>query len=235
MRMTDASRVAEQYATETRLDTRRSVWRDADDGRNPVEVAAAAVRAARPTDVLEVGCGGGQLASRLAQENASARVVATDLSARMVELASARGVVAQVADVQQLPFADASFDVVAALWMLYHVPDLDRALTEVRRVLRPGGLLVAVTNGDQHLAGLLRAAGGSPMVTSFSSENGEAALRRHFPTVTQDDISTRAVFADHAAATAYLATFDERLASTLPTFDGSRDYAGATSVFLAKK
>lgn len=235
MRMTDAARVAEQYATEARLDTRRSVWRDAADGRNPVSVAAAAVRAAGPSDVLEVGCGGGQLAARLAQENPHARVVATDLSARMVQLASARGVAAQVADLQQLPFADASFDVVAAMWMLYHVPDLDRGLAEVRRVLRPGGLLVAATNGDEHLAGLLRDAGGAPLVTTFSSENGEVSLRRHFATVTREDIATRAYFADHAAATAYLTTFDQALATRLPTFEGSRSYAGATTVFVATR
>ena len=61
---------------------------------------------------------------------------------------------------QDLPYADESFDVVAALWMLYHVPDVDRALAEVRRVLRPGGLFVAVTNGDGHVADLRREAGG---------------------------------------------------------------------------
>ena len=71
-----------------------------------------------------------------------------------MELTAARGVEARVADVQDLPFADDSFDVVAAMWMLYHVPDLDRGLAEVRRVLRPGGRLVAVTNGDGHTAEL---------------------------------------------------------------------------------
>ena len=49
---------------------------------------------------------------------------------------------------------------VAALWMLYHVPDVDRAIAEVRRVLRPGGLFVAVTNGDGHLADLRVECGG---------------------------------------------------------------------------
>jgi ubiquinone/menaquinone biosynthesis C-methylase UbiE len=139
-----------------------------------------------------------------------------------------------VADVQALPFVRGCFDAVAALWMLYHVPDLDAALAEVRRVLRPGGLFVAVTNGDQHLADLLRASGGEPVVTGFSSENGASVLRRHFATVQREDIATRAVFPDHAAAAAYLRTFDPRLADGLPVFDGSRTYAGATTVFLAR-
>jgi len=232
--MADPARVAAQYAGETRLDTRRSVWRESADGRSPVEAAARAIRAERPTTVLEVGCGGGQLAARIAAENPQARVVATDLSARMAELAGSRGVVAQVADVQALPFGDGAFDVVAAMWMLYHVPDLDAGLAQLRRVLRPGGLLVAVTNGDEHTADLRREAGGAPLVTAFSSENGEPALRRHFAEVAREDIATQAVFDDHAAAASYLASFDEGLAAALPWFEGPRTYAGATTVFTAR-
>jgi SAM-dependent methyltransferase len=168
------------------------------------------------------------------EENPQAAVLATDRSARFVELTSARGVSAQVADVQDLPFADGAFDVVAAMWMLYHVPDLDQALSEVRRVLRPGGLFVAVTNGDQHVADLRREAGGGPVVTAFSSGTGEVILRRHFARVDREDIATQAVFADHAAATAYLATTDQALAAGLPFFEGERTYSGATTVFLAR-
>ena len=184
--------------------------------------------------MLEVGCGGGQFAACIASENPLARVVATDLSPRMAELAASRGVAAQVADVQALPFEDGALDVVAALWMLYHVPDLDAGLAEVRRVLRPGGLFAAVTNGDEHTADLRREAGGGSLVTAFSSENGEQALRRHFRDVAREDISTQAVFDDHAAAAAYLASFDAELAAGLPFFEGPRTYAGATTVFLAR-
>lgn len=233
-RISDAAFVAEQYATESRLDTRRSVWRDSADGRNPADVAAAAIGRETPGRVLEVGCGGGQFAARLAGENPAAQVVATDRSERFVELTAARGVTAEVADVQDLPFEDGSFDVVAAMWMLYHVPDLERAFAEVRRVLRPGGLFVAVTNGDEHVADLRREAGGGPVVTAFSSENGESTLLRHFARVEREDIATWAVFADHAAAAAYLATTDQALADALPHFDGERTYAGATTVFLAR-
>ena len=230
----DSTEVTRQYVTESRLDTRRSVWRDAADGRNPQDATAQAVAGAAPRSVLEVGCGTGVFADRMMRENPRAAVVATDRSARLVELTAARGVRALPADVQQLPFGDAQFDVVVALWMLYHVPDLHRGLAEVRRVLRPGGLFVAVTNGDAHTARLRVDAGGAPLVTQFSSENGAEALGQHFERVTREDIATRAVFPDHAAAVAYLATVDDAMAAGLPYFDGPREYAGATTVFLAR-
>ncbi len=232
--ITGAAHLSEQYGTESRLDTRRSVWRDSLDGRNPADQAALAIREASPGAVLEVGCGGGQFAKRIAAENPDAVVTATDQSPRLVELAAGLGVNARVADVQDLPFADDAFDVVAAMWMLYHVPDLDRALAEVRRVLRPGGLFVAVTNGDEHTADLRREAGDGPLVTGFSSENGRDSLARHFDDIEAEHIATRAVFEDHAAAVAYLESSEAGLGQGLPFFEGPRTYAGATTVFCAR-
>ena len=80
-----------------------------------------------------------------------AEVIGIDQSERMVEIQRSNGIDARRGDVEALPFADAEFDVAIAAWMLYHVPDLDRGLRELARVLRPGGRLVAVTNGVDHL------------------------------------------------------------------------------------
>ncbi len=232
--MTSAAAVDAQYRDEGNLETRRSVWHACVDGRDPASAAAYAIHAAHPSTILEVGCGTGAFAQRIAAANPDASLTATDQSARFVELTAARGVTAQRADIQDLPFDDESFDAVAAMWMLYHVPDLRQALVEVRRVLRPGGLFVAVTNGDDHLADLMTEAGGRKTITQFSSENGAGALRQHFDQVEAEHIATRAVFPDHAAAVAYLASFDNGLASALPRFEGAREYAGATTVFLAR-
>ena len=71
----------------------------------------------------------------------------------------------------------ATFDTVVAAWMLYHVPDLDRALAEIARVLAPGGALVAVTNSVDHIAelrDLVAYRGG--FEPTFSRENGEEHL-----------------------------------------------------------
>ena len=233
MTFTDPASVREHYSSEDRLETRLAVWRGDSEGRQPQDLAAASIGSEAPNEILEVGCGTGAFAARLLSELPAATLIATDQSMRMVELTRQRGVDARVADVMDLPFGDATFDVVVAMWMLYHVPDLEGALAQVRRVLRPGGLFVAATNGDEHLADLLGEAGGDRLITQFSLENGRAALARHFGHVERSEVATRAVFPDHASAQAYLATFDPRLAEALPAFDGGREYAGAGCVFTA--
>ena len=77
-------------------------------------------------------------------------------------------------------------------------------------------------------------AGGAPIVTGFSTENGRASLAPHFDHIEQSDLATRAAFPDHASAQAYLATFDADLAAALPVFAGAREYAGATTVFACR-
>lgn len=232
--MTDRDHVVRQYATEEHLETRMSVWHPTLDGREPSCEALSAVTADSPGSVLEVGCGTGAFAARIAAALPDAALVAVDQSERLVELTAQRGVDARVADVQDLPFDDESFDVVAALWMLYHVTDLHRGLAEIRRVLRPGGRFVAVTNGDEHLADLRRDGGGGPVLTQFSSENGEEALLRHFEHVTRDELRTRAYFPDREAALAYLRSSQEDVDWQLPHGDGPREYAGHVTVFVAR-
>ncbi len=231
--LSDPDHVRSQYATEERLETRRAVWHPTDDGRDPSDEAFKAIDRAMTgdSDVLEIGCGTGVMAERI---NAlpGVTLVAIDYSERFVELTAARGVDARQGDICYLPFEDDTFDVVYAGWMLYHVRDLDRALAEVRRVLRPGGTFVAVTNGDDSLADLLGEAGVRPTAKGFSSENGEFTLSRRFSDVRRQDLETRAVFPDHASAQAYLDTHDEGL--VLPHFDGPRTYTGHVTVFEAR-
>lgn len=231
--MSDPQHVRDQYTTEDRLETRRSVWHPTHDGLDPETEALRAIDRALVGDarILEVGCGTGVMAQRIG-DLPGVTIVATDFSPRFVELTAARGIDARQADICYLPFEDHAFDVVFAGWMLYHVRDLERALNEVRRVLRPGGTFVAVTDGKDHLADLRREAGGKPEITQFSSETGESVLRRRFPDVRRHDLETRAVFPDHASAQAYLDSTGDGF--VLPPFEGEREYAGAVTVFEAR-
>lgn len=111
----------------------------------------------RPGDrVLEVGCGSGALWG----ENRSlvptgCRITLTDHSLGMVQAARRtlgnHSVRFGLADAQALPFPNATFDVVIANHMLFHVPDIARALMQVQRLLKVGGALYAATNGPAHM------------------------------------------------------------------------------------
>src|SRR6478735_3712535 len=156
--MTDRQQVGAQYASVDRLETRRSVWGPGPDGVSPVDVLRTLVVSSAARRVIEIGCGTGQFARSVLDEAPGTDYVATDLSPAMVEATRALGVTAEMAPADALPFPDGSFDGAVAAWMLYHVPDLDRTLAELRRVLRQGSRLFVATNGREHLADLLRAA-----------------------------------------------------------------------------
>ena len=89
--------------------------------------------------VLDAGCGLGTYVDRIRTERTDLHVVPLDLSAGMAAEV--------VADVQRLPLADGSVDAALAMHMLYHVPDIEAAAGELRRVVRPGGVLLVSTNG----------------------------------------------------------------------------------------
>ena len=108
------------------------------------------------SSVLEVGCGPGLLwLSNRHRIPASWQISLTDFSPGMLQEArewlGEERFVYEVADAQALPFADARFDAVIANHMLYHVPDLPRALTEIQRVLKPGGHFYASTIGLERM------------------------------------------------------------------------------------
>ena len=188
MRVDDPAFVRRQYETEANLAARKAVYVSS-EGRSALDATFDAVAEARPQRVLEVGGGEGELAGRIVAE-LGAELVGVDQSERMVEIQRTNGLDARVADVQELPFADEEFDAVLAAWMLYHVPDLDRALAEIARVLRRTGRLVAVTNAIDHMQELWDLAGREPSIRQFTfrSENGARALRRHFVHVEARDV-----------------------------------------------
>lgn len=107
--------------------------------------------------ILEVGCGPGSLwTENLERIPEGWSITLTDVSPGMVSEAEARLGPDQrfefrVADAQALPFEADSFDAVVANHMLYHVPDRAKAFSEIARLLKPGGILYAATNGAGHM------------------------------------------------------------------------------------
>ena len=146
--------------------------------------------------VLELGCGTGLLWRGFAQAPRGWRVILTDMSAGM--LSEARGNLAQLgrsftyaqADAQAIPFRDESFDAVIANHMLYHVPDIPRALAEVRRVLKPSCFCYAATMGlasmremDDLAARFFSIQRMTGSAAKFGLESGDAYMRHAFSEV----------------------------------------------------
>ena len=145
--------------------------------------------------ILELGSGTGLLwASNLARIGPEWRIILSDLSDGMVE--EARGLLRdsgqcfsfKAFDAQSIPFEAEAFDVVIANHMLYYLPDIDRGLREIHRVLRPGGVvLCSSVSIGQHMAEvreLVRRHSpeyrGFTVTERFCMENGEEQLGKYF-------------------------------------------------------
>ena len=107
-----------------------------------------ALQGVRPVgELLELGSGSGAMAAGTAKTFPGLRLMVSDIDPAMVRAARKRlrghpGVTVTEADVTDLPFEDARFDVVASYLMLHHVIDWQQALAEAVRVLKPGGTIV---------------------------------------------------------------------------------------------
>ena len=127
---------------------------------------------------LEVGCGTGLLLGRLAEEAAEA--IGVDPSPGMRARAVARGLDARPGTATELPFEDGRFDLVYAMKVLAHVPELGAALAEMARVTSPGGCVAFELYNPLSLRYVAKRLAGPGVI-------GEEEGRR----VTEADIYTR--------------------------------------------
>lgn len=120
-------------------------------------------------DVLEVGCGTGLVLLRLQQFARRARGV--DLSPGMLEKAQQRGLDVTLGSATALPFPDDSFDVTCSFKVLAHVPDIEKALSEMARVTRPGGVVLAEFYNPFSLRGLAKRLGPAGKIAAGADEH----------------------------------------------------------------
>lgn len=174
--------------------------------------------------VVDIGCGSGSYVEPACERlRRGGRLLAGDLSWGMLRDLSARSLPDCAeplnADVMRLPLREACCDIVLANHMLYHVPRIEVAVSEIHRVLRPGGRLVAATNAQdamQTFIAEIEEAGRTlgypfevptiPVRVRFTLENGWAYLRSSFPDVERDVIESALVFSEAAPAIAYINT-----------------------------
>jgi SAM-dependent methyltransferase len=184
----------------------KSTWNAGDYAQfaRPMEPGALEIleRLAIPpgTKMLDVGCGAGQIAIPAAR--AGVRVTGIDLAPQQIEAARARasaeGLDARFeeGDAEQLPYADASFDVVVSLIGAMFAPRPDRVAAELARVCRPGGRVIMANWTPEGFVGQLFKIIGkhvppSPLMPSPLLWGDEPTVRERFQDYVSDLRVTR--------------------------------------------
>lgn len=150
------------------------------------------------SNILEIGCGTGSMwKSKLHLVDKNTRLTLTDFSENMVAVAKntlgdQENISYEAASIESLPYADTRFDRVIANMMLYHVPDLDKGLSEVERVLTADGYFYCATYGENgimpYIAGLLKEYGVRDTTNKkFTLQNGCGILEKYFSDIQRLD------------------------------------------------
>jgi len=152
--------------------------------------------------LLDVGCGKGRYARVILEQNKQARITGLDISERMLHSVPA-GIGKVSAIMTDLPFANASFDGIYATESLEHAVDIERAIDEMCRVLRPGGKLAIIDKNAEHWGKLKTPA----WERWFNRRELERLLARHCRSVRSEPIS---YWEDVAPDGLFLAWFAEK-------------------------
>jgi malonyl-CoA O-methyltransferase len=134
--------------------------------------------------VLDVGCGKGRFARVVQEQNPSAVVCGLDISEAMLACVPA-GIEVISGSMTELPFAASTFDAVYATESLEHAVEIERAVGEMCRVLKPGGRLVIIDKNAEHWGRFKTPA----WEKWFTRGQLEEALRKHCGTVTSEFLS----------------------------------------------
>lgn len=149
--------------------------------------------------LLELGCGNGKLWQENKIELRNREIFLSDISEGMVEevrnkLGSDFNCI--VADAEKIPFKDAYFDSIIANHVLFYLNDLNQGLKEIRRVLKPNGVLYCSTYGSKHMKEITEIVqnfdsrinlSNHSLYDVFGLENGESVLKKYFTSVQRMD------------------------------------------------
>lgn len=175
--------------------------------------------------ILELGCGNGILWQKNSKDiKEKWDITLSDFSEGMLKSAQQNicrnGIKYEIIDIQNIPYVDESFDIIIARHMLYHVPDLYKALAEVKRVLKKNGKFYASTNGGSHMQELAKLVKGydnkidfesAKYTEKFGMENGGKLLEKYFDKVQAEDFRGQIVVHEAEPIVTYiLSSFNAR-------------------------
>ena len=191
----------------------------------------AAVDWAGDEVILDIGAGRGRHYACLMREQPAITYFALDLSPNLLRGHPCAADHLTLGDAMRLPYSDDCFDIVMANHVLYHLADIEAGLAEIKRVLKPGGRVLAATDSLQSLPELqvlIRRAivllsengsGVNPPVSpceAFALENGTRMLARHFYAVVRHDLPCHLIFDEVEPALEYLDSMRELRQGGLP-------------------
>ena len=169
------------------------------------------------SSILELGCGTGitwKKYTHLLQD--CKEVYFTDLFEGMIKEAKNNigehsNVYYEVVNAEELPYEDERFDIVIANMMLYHIPNLDKALSEIRRVLKKNGIFYCATYGENGVESFI-----NQMLNvqterqhTFTLQNGEDILEHWFPSVEKLEYVDKLRISDRSDLVEYIQSFKE--------------------------
>ena len=160
--------------------------------------------------ILELGCGNGaQWEAKIDGLPDGCRVFLSDFTEGMVNAVREKyrtypNFEFKQIDIQEIPFPDETFDIAIANHMLYHIPDLNKALSEVKRILKPNGTFYASTFSENSLHSYLRdvikqinpKTNAFTQSWSFTMQNGFETLSSHFDNITRLDYESPLAITD---------------------------------------
>ena len=191
----DKTTVEKQYATSNNLSTRISIHDKYSTNKQGFGNWIFSNYNIEPgMKILELGCGTGDMwKNREELIGRCSQIILSDFSSAMVEKAKENigkktNIEYKIIDIQDIPYENDIFDVVIANMMLYHVPDINKGLKEVRRVLKPNGYFYCATYGEhgiiEYLSDLLSEYGFADNTNkNFTLQNGSDILTKVFSDV----------------------------------------------------
>ena len=183
--------------------------------------------------VLDIGTGTGQYLAPLRARIPNGRIIAGDLAPGMLRDLRAHGIPGGAmllnADAEVLPLADGSCDAILASYVMFFMPDIPRAITEMSRVLRPGGILLAATMAAVYMDELrvvinraldrLGATGEpyrSTLHNRFNLSNGPAFLSPYFSHTSVHSFESVFVFPEVEPVLAYVTSMRDAVRDHVP-------------------